>query len=554
MKNFSFISRRIILPFYFSFICFVNISYAASEVDEEISVLHEQLNKANQDSTRLSIILEISNYYLYNDLDSSFIYAKMAYKLSKSIEYKIEKAAVLLGNVYCMLDDYVSSNKYLFEAYDIARKTGNTKQYASIFNSLGTNYLVIGDYENGKKYITLAYENSYNYKSKIATTLNLGQVYMHLDDSSKVNEYFEKALGLAIKENNQNDIAKMYNRLGDFYFYYGNHSKGLLYYNKCLKMNSSNSYINMVNIHCISTTYLYLGMFNEGIKTALKADSIAEAEDFLDKRIETCFNLSCLYDSINKPDLALEYFRKHSALKDSIFNTEKAKQINFLNIKFETAQKEFQIADLEKEAKFRRLLSILYIVVGFLISSILFYMLRSYRQKNKILSLEKERISQQQEKEKLEKKRLKLELLEKDREILTNVLQISQQKEDFTNVRSEIEKILSKDNSDKVLDSFQELNTIITAKIKLSDDWEHIKIHFEKVHPDFFSRLKSEFQGLTQNDLKLCAYSKLRFSSKEISRLLNINPRSVQVSRYRLKKKMNIPEDINFDDFIEERL
>lgn len=164
-----------------------------------------------------------------------------------------------------------------------------------------------------------------------------------------------------------------------------------------------------------------------------------------------------------------------------------------------------------------------------------------------------ERIVQQKENEILEKERLRLELLKKDREILTISLQISQQKEDFADVRSEIDKILSKDKPDKIFLSVQELKTSINAKIRLSEDWGDIKLHFEKVHPDFFASLKSEFKNLTHNDLKLCVYSKLRFSTKEISRMLNIKPRSVQVSRYRLKKKMNIPEDIIFDDFIEER-
>ena len=96
----------------------------------------------------------------------------------------------------------------------------------------------------------------------------------------------------------------------------------------------------------------------------------------------------------------------------------------------------------------------------------------------------------------------------------------------------------------------KQLNAAIKSKLDLSDDWDQIKVHFEKVHPEFFIRIKDDYPDLTVNDLKLCAYSKLKFSNKEIGRLLNINTSSVQVSRYRLKRKMNLPEEINFDDFV----
>jgi DNA-binding CsgD family transcriptional regulator len=119
----------------------------------------------------------------------------------------------------------------------------------------------------------------------------------------------------------------------------------------------------------------------------------------------------------------------------------------------------------------------------------------------------------------------------------------------ITSIQSEIGQIIEL-KVQTILSSLEKLNTQIKTKLNLSDDWDQIKIHFEKVHPDFFTRIKEDYPDLTVNDLKLCAYSKLKFSNKEIGRLLNINASSVQVSRYRLKKKMNISEETNFEDFI----
>jgi hypothetical protein len=156
---------------------------------------------------------------------------------------------------------------------------------------------------------------------------------------------------------------------------------------------------------------------------------------------------------------------------------------------------------------------------------------------------------QQREQEKLKKQALELELDLKHSEILNNVLQINQQKELFTSILTDVDKII-KSEPEKIMGYVKLLTEGIKNKIDLSDDWEQIKLYFEKVHPGFFDNLKNDYPDLLLSDLKLITYTKLKFSNKEIGRLLDINPGSVQVCRYRLKRKMNIPEEVNFINFM----
>ncbi|MBK8505824.1 MAG: hypothetical protein IPL46_28700 [Saprospiraceae bacterium] len=58
------------------------------------------------------------------------------------------------------------------------------------------------------------------------------------------------------------------------------------------------------------------------------------------------------------------------------------------------------------------------------------------------------------------------------------------------------------------------------------------------------------FPNLTQNDLRHCAYIRMRLSTKEIAELMNVNPTSVQIARVRLKKKMGLPEEIDLRNHI----
>ena len=91
--------------------------------------------------------------------------------------------------------------------------------------------------------------------------------------------------------------------------------------------------------------------------------------------------------------------------------------------------------------------------------------------------------------------------------------------------------------------SKNELNQIyrtINQNLSYKDDWKIFSAHFDDAHNNFLRKLKTEHSDLTSNDLQLCAYLKMNLSSKEIASLLNISTRSVEVKRYRLRKKLGL--------------
>ncbi|MEI9943592.1 MAG: LuxR C-terminal-related transcriptional regulator [Chitinophagaceae bacterium] len=75
-------------------------------------------------------------------------------------------------------------------------------------------------------------------------------------------------------------------------------------------------------------------------------------------------------------------------------------------------------------------------------------------------------------------------------------------------------------------------------------------VHFDKVHGDFLVRLKQKYTSLKPHELKLCAYLRMNLSSKEIARLMSISVRGVEISRYRLRKKLEIPTETNLFQFL----
>ncbi|MEJ5244787.1 MAG: PAS domain-containing protein [Bacteroidota bacterium] len=84
------------------------------------------------------------------------------------------------------------------------------------------------------------------------------------------------------------------------------------------------------------------------------------------------------------------------------------------------------------------------------------------------------------------------------------------------------------------------LNKLLNSYFLPERDWEITKKHFEAVHKNFFTNLKKKFPNLTQNELRHCAYIRMNYTTKEIARILNVAPSSVQKARLRLKKKLKL--------------
>ena len=90
----------------------------------------------------------------------------------------------------------------------------------------------------------------------------------------------------------------------------------------------------------------------------------------------------------------------------------------------------------------------------------------------------------------------------------------------------------------------------IDKNINNDDDWNFFEEAFNNADQDFLKKIKDIHPSLTPNDLRLCAYLRLNLSSKEIASLLNISSKSVEIKRYRLRKRMNLEHGTNLISYI----
>ena len=83
-----------------------------------------------------------------------------------------------------------------------------------------------------------------------------------------------------------------------------------------------------------------------------------------------------------------------------------------------------------------------------------------------------------------------------------------------------------------------------------NDDWENLKKHFNAVYTGFYDKLIEFHPTLSEIELRHCIFIKLHMQTKEIANILHIDARSVQASRYRIKKKMDLSENMDLKDYL----
>ncbi len=96
----------------------------------------------------------------------------------------------------------------------------------------------------------------------------------------------------------------------------------------------------------------------------------------------------------------------------------------------------------------------------------------------------------------------------------------------------------------------KELKRNIKAQMSNENNWEHFVLQFEKVHPEFLNKLKSKYESLTINDLKLCAYIRIGLNNKEIANTSGIAYFSVKKNINRLKKKLGLSQHDDIRNFL----
>jgi AraC family chitin signaling transcriptional activator len=138
---------------------------------------------------------------------------------------------------------------------------------------------------------------------------------------------------------------------------------------------------------------------------------------------------------------------------------------------------------------------------------------------------------------------LSLDVDTKSRELAVSAMSLNNKNELLAFIKDDLKKTDDSKNVKSVIST-------ITRNITGNDSWSVFKEAFENTDKEFLKKIKATHSSLTSSDLRLCAYLRLNLSSKEIAPLLNISVRSVEIKRYRLRKKMDLSHEHGLVEYI----
>ncbi len=150
---------------------------------------------------------------------------------------------------------------------------------------------------------------------------------------------------------------------------------------------------------------------------------------------------------------------------------------------------------------------------------------------------------------KLRNDKLEAEIQHKNNELASVAMHLVQKGELIGKIKNQVVKMKSQD-VDKDPEGFKKIIKVISDEDKIDKQWEQFTVHFDNVHSDYLTALKSRYPLLSANELKLSAYLRMNLSTKEIAQLMNISTRGVEISRYRLRKKLGIATEVNLFEFL----
>lgn len=338
--------------------------------------------------------------------DSALLYYDKALTLNIEIGdgESIAKTLNNLGSLYHQMARYDSTIYYFQRSLEIKKNIGDSSGVAITLNNIGLVYNAWQKYDKAIEYFNeaLHLDSLLGYNQDFAKRYNnIGTSYHLKGDYDKAIEYFTKALKLSLDSKDQDWVANLYNNLGMIYLKKMDYEQSRNYFDKALESyrNSDQKAEVAAVLANLAKIDLVRGNYNLSLDYLAQSTEIAENFNLLDLTKDNYLTFSDIYSSMGNYSEALKYYKKHIAIKDTLYSEAIHKQINDFEIKYESEKKDKEIKLLKQKEviqaltikKQRILRNSLFggITLSLALAAVIFMSLNRRRRDNRIIASEK---------------------------------------------------------------------------------------------------------------------------------------------------------------------
>ena len=506
----------------------------SSDPDKALDYANQTLelaDKNNNPEGKLQAYLQLGDIYRNKtDFRNSMEMGNMAKSLAYDLEMEKEYAESLLQIAlnFSNLGDFKKSANLNFEALRIFEELGDEQGLGKVFNQIGSDYFHQENYDKALEYYTQSMNIARETKDLAGISRglnNMAIVYAEIGE----NKYVKTNLQESIEINKLLDRPIWeginYSNLGNLYRIEGNFDTSLYFLNKAETIFSIlNNHPNLANLfYNKSLYYSDLGNMDSSLHYAKYAYEIARENNLKKMVYNAAKKQRYIYQAQNDFENAFKFSMTELQLKDSLDITNNMTRISQLELlyEFDKLEQENKIKQQHREY--------IFMITGTTIVFMLILLVIIIVTRNRLKT----------KNEQIERRRLNMELEIKNKELASNVMTLIRKNEILSGIGDKLMNI----QNDAVKEETKFAIKKIALELQKSTDneiWDEFEIRFKQVHGEFYNKLLKQFPNLSPNEHRLCAFLRLNMTTKEISELTGQRIDTLEIARWRLRKKLKI--------------
>lgn len=471
--------------------------------------------------------------------DSSFLALKEA--ASKALEKGDKTAAALslqqMGHFCYHLGHYPQALDYHLQAGKLFKQEKKDMLLAENLNDIGTLYYYNRQPSLAREQFNEAFNIYRKAQEKNGMAFTYGKIG-HLYEKQQLYDsafYYQRlALDQYLQIDNRTGMAKIYENIGSIHEDQEQYDSAARYFNQALTLNqqTGDSMACIEVFNNLGDVFRKTGRYQEGLFQTRNALALALR---VNEQYQICSayrDIAKSYNLMGNNDSAYYYLELSRYHLLQIYSQENGRQVALLQTMYDMEKKNNEIAGLRNT---RNIIGAI-VIVGVLL--VIMAMLIISRQRLKIHNAM------------LAESNLKQELEVRSKELSTHTLHIIQKNQLLEELHQKLDDMVKEDRRDQKK-QLKQLQSQINQNFNHDQHWDEFRGIFEQVHQSFFDKLREYCESLTANDLRLVALLKMNLGSGDIATLLGISMDSLRVVRYRLRKKLNLPQGESLSVFIQ---
>lgn len=509
--------------------------------DWSYALLSHNRLKENIEVKGLSYILLAKEYNFQRNKDSLSKYVHLLNEVKEKDTSSFVNRSYHLHNAYLSnlegryLDAIISYHKALEFVSE-----NDTSRLFSLNQNIATLYIDMDQVEKAYHYL----QESIRYKPWEEMPLDhlntIGIILRSYGDYEQSEKVFKNLVQEAKAKNIHPLLAQTYSNYASLKIYQKKYEEALELLNKSDSICQSiqlpvGELFNLINRGLL---YLKQNQFKESVIYYERAHNLFDNFQLPKVEVIILKGLYASYEGLNRKDIAFDYYKKYISQKEKIIGDAP----NTLIAEWKLSQSEYankiNEAGLQSVKKQQRLQQIIFGVISIMILIIVVFIFL-YQKKKKTI---KEQKLQQ------ERQEMAFQLEIKTKELLSESiknLSIQNTKKSIYEDLVAIVNELPKTHSQK----FESL--MRTLKVNNEQQFiDEFDSRFVGVYESFYQKIIEMAPTLTTNEIRLCAMMRINLTSKEIAVLTNRTYGTIENIRSDIRKKLNVPNAINLQDFI----